>query len=169
MTPSVQAGLLAVLATIAIGAPLHAQTNPDLGAAATLRAPLDPRLSLFSASDVQPTDLRTKFDKSAVIDVTLLPRDSARGHYGLEGALIGGAATGLVGIWACGLSESCEGLGFVSSFGIGALPGLVVGGLVGALIRKPAAKPDSSDSPNPGLTARAGHPPARPSPPAPHR
>ncbi len=88
MTPTARVALLAVLATTGIGAPLHTQTAAHLGAALKLRAPLDPRLSLFSASDVQPTDLWTEFDESAVIDVTLLPRDSARGHYGVEGALI---------------------------------------------------------------------------------
>jgi hypothetical protein len=65
--------------------------------------------------------------------------EEGRAHYGLEGAVIGGLTTGmLVALFGC--PEECGAPGRLILAATGALPGMVIGGLLGSFVEKKRKK-----------------------------
>jgi hypothetical protein len=117
-----------ILASVA---PLRAQISEETPAA-RLRVRPDPRLYVGTAPGFSPEMVMPR-------TASPVPEDSAYENYGLLGAVIGGVATGLaVSLYYCGYSENCD-LGKAILFGtpLFGIPGFVVGGLIGASIKKP--------------------------------
>lgn len=99
-----------------------------------------------------PAVLRSSTSSSALTSRTLA-RPAAPTHW-LEGALIGGIATGVLGAYVahgfCGDPDSNTAgrgcfLPTIEGLVIGAIPGVVIGGIIGGLIAK--TPPDSGSAP----------------------
>jgi hypothetical protein len=125
-----------ILSTIT---PLQAQISGE-SPAAILRTRPDSRLYVAADSRLPPEMIMPR-------TVSLVPEDSAYDNYGLLGAVIGGVTVGLaISLSLC--REDCN-LGKAILFGTPLLgiPGFVVGGLIGAGIKKPPKDSAAEDDP----------------------
>lgn len=143
-----------ILSTIA---PLQAQIS-DESPAAILRPRHDARLYVATESSISPEMIMPR-------TVSPVPEDSAYDHYGLLGAMIGGVTTGLAySLFLCGHVENCSvGLAILVGTPLFGIPGFVVGGLIGAGIKKrPEDAAEDDDPDDEGEAARKDpHPPLR--------
>lgn len=141
--------VLAVGMIVASVAPLQAQIS-DESPAAILRARHDARLYVATESSLSPEMIKPQ-------TVSPVPEDSAYDHYGLLGGMIGGVTTGLAySLFLCGHVENCNvGLAILVGTPLFGIPGFVVGGLIGAGIKKrPNDGADDNDPEKEGEAAR---------------
>lgn len=142
--------------------PVAAQ-GPSRSSASILRAAPDARLSVA----MEPTLSLGGEARPAVLPA---PGDSVYANYGLEGALIGGLTTGLaLTFLICASLEDadCGPPALFLGTAVFGLPGFVIGGLIGAGIKKDKGEADSRPASltDPALdSGRAGDSPILPVP-----